>query len=228
MKRILFLAFYLVLVISFFYPFASFSEELKLIQLPSPQMSGGKPLMEALKERHSTRQFSTEKLPPQTLSNLLWAAFGLNRPDKGTGIFVSGSHTAPAAHNWQEIDIYVATAEGLYLFDWSAHLLKPVLPGDLRPLAGHPNQQFVADAPVNLIYVADLSKMPNTNDWEKEVFPFADSAVIAENVYLFCASEGLATVVRALFDRPALAKAMKLRPDQNITLEQPVGYPKKK
>ena len=105
--------------------------------------------------------------------------------------------------------------------------MKPVLSGDIGPLEGHPVQQFVADTPVNLIYVADLSKMPNTNDWEKEVFPFADSAVIAENVYLFCASKGLATVVRALIDRPALAKSMKLRPDQKITLEQPVGYTKK-
>ena len=200
-----------------------FSADLAPIQLPKPQTTGGKPLMDVFAQRHSTRQFSTEKLPAQVLSNLLWAAFGVNRPNAGAG----PSRTAPSARNWQEIDIYVATAEGLYLFDAKAHLLKPVRSGDIRVLAGAPSQKFVADAPVNLIYVADLARMQGVADADKQTYPFADAALIAENVYLFCASEGLGAVVRGMMDRPALAKAMTLRSDQKIILEQPVGYPKK-
>ena len=181
-------------------------------------MDGGKPLMQTLKERGSSREFSPEKLPLQVLSNLLWAAFGVNRPD-------SGKRTAPSARNWQEIDIYVATAEGLYLFDAKAHVLKPVLTEDIRGLTGR--QSFVKIAPINLIYVADLSKTGTLTNEEKEFYSAVHTGFISQNVYLYCASKGLATVVRASIDRPALAMAMKLRPDQRITLAQPVGYPRK-
>jgi SagB-type dehydrogenase family enzyme len=194
------------------------AQELKPIQLPKPQMDGGRPLMQTLKERGSSRDFSPEKLPLQVLSNLLWAAFGVNRPD-------SGKRTAPSAKNWQEIDIYVATADGLYLFDAKAHLLKPILAEDIRGMTGR--QSFVKIAPINLIYVADFSKTGTLTDEEKEFYSAAHTGFISQNVYLYCASEGLATVVRASIDRPALAKAMKLRPDQRITLAQTVGYPKR-
>ncbi len=197
---------------------AAFGEELKPIQLPKPQMDGGKPLMQTLKERGSSREFSPEKLPLQLLSNLLWAAFGVNRPD-------SGKRTAPSAKNWQEMDIYVATADGLYLFDAKAHLLNPILAEDIRGMTGR--QSFVKIAPINLIYVADFSKTGTLTDEQKEFYSAAHTGFISQNVYLYCASEGLATVVRASIDRPALAKAMKLRPDQRITLAQPVGYPRK-
>jgi SagB-type dehydrogenase family enzyme len=194
------------------------AQELKPIQLPKPQMDGGKPLMQALKDRRSTRAFSTEKLPLQTLGNLLWAAFGVNRPD-------SGHRTAPSAVNWQEIDIYVATADGLYLYEAKGHTLQPVLTNDLRAKTGM--QPFVKDAPLNLVYVADYSRMNVGTPEEKNLFSAADTGFIGQNVYLFCASEGLATVMRGMVDRPALAKAMKLRPDQKIILAQTVGYPKK-
>jgi SagB-type dehydrogenase family enzyme len=197
---------------------AAFGEELKPIQLPKPQMDGGKPLMQTLKERESSRDFSPEKLPLRVLSNLLWAAFGVNRPD-------SGKRTAPSAKNMQETDIYVATADGLYLFDAKAHLLKPILVEDIRGMTGR--QSFVKIAPINLIYVADFSKTGTLTNEEKEFYSAAHTGFISQNVYLYCASEGLATVVRASIDRPALAKAMKLRPDQRITLAQPVGYPRK-
>jgi SagB-type dehydrogenase family enzyme len=203
---------------------ASFSEELKPLLLPKPQMNGGKPLMDVLKERHSVRQFKADKLPGQVLSNLLWAAFGVNRPEAGN----SPSRTAPSARNWQEIDIYVATIEGLYLFDGRSHLLKPVAAGDVRSLIAPSAQKFVADAPVNLIYVADYGRMTGAAESDKQNYSYADAALIAENVYLFCASEGLGTVVRAVIDRPALGKAMGLRDDQKIVLNQPVGYPVKK
>ncbi len=196
----------------------TFAEELKLIQLPKPQLDGGKPLMQVLKDRKSSREFSSEKLPLQVLSNLLWAASGVNRPE-------SGRRTAPTASNWQEIDIYLAMAEGLYLYDAKSHLLKPVLAEDIRALAGR--QPFVKDAPLNLIYVADFSRIGRGTNEEKEFFSAADTGFIAQNVYLFCASEGLATVIRANIDKPALAKTMKLGTDQKITLSQTVGYPKK-
>ncbi len=195
-----------------------FAETFKPLQLLKPQMDGGKPLMQTLKERSSSRSFSRENLPLQVLSNLLWAAFGINRPE-------SGKRTAPSAVNWQEIDIYVATADGLSLYDAASHQLRPVLAEDIRPLTGV--QPFVKEAPVNLIYVADYSRMSGAATADRDLYSAADTGFISENVYLFCASEGLATVVRGSIDRAALAKAMKLRPDQKIILAQTVGYLKK-
>jgi len=195
------------------------AQELKPIQLPKPQMEGGKPLMQALKERKSSRAFSTEKLPPQVLGNLLWAAFGINRPE-------SGHRTAPSAMNRQEIDIYVATADGLYLYDAKGHTLQPILTNDVRAATG-PQQSFVGEAPVNLVYVADYSRTGRMPDEDKLSWSSADAGFIGQNVYLFCASEGLATVVRGSVPKADLAKTMKLRPEQKIILAQTVGYPKK-
>jgi SagB-type dehydrogenase family enzyme len=190
----------------------------KAIQLMSPQTDGGRPLMQALKDRSTSRSFGSEKLPIQVLSNLLWAAFGINRRDLG-------KRTAPSAMNSQEIDIYVVTAEGLYIYDAKALLLRPILSEDIRTLTGQ--QSFVAEAPLNLVYVADYSRMTRASQEDKVLYSAADTGFISENVYLFCASEGLATVIRGSIDRVALAKAMKLRPDQKIILSQTVGYPKK-
>jgi SagB-type dehydrogenase family enzyme len=194
------------------------AQEFNAIQLPQPNMTGGKPLMEVLKERQSSREFSTEKLPMQVMSDLLWAAFGINRPDLG-------KRTAPSAMNRQEVDIYVTTADGLYLYDAEACALQPILKEDIRAKCG--KQEFVAVAPVNLVYVADFAKMGESSDDDKKIYTAADVGFIAENVYLFCASEGLATVVRGMVDREELAKTMSLRPEQHIILAQTVGYPKK-
>ena len=218
MKRVSFVFAHWLLAVVLIWPAATSAQELKTIQLPTPQMDGGKPLMQALKERASARAFSPERLPPQTLSNLLWAAFGVNRP-------ASGGRTAPSANNSQDMDVYVATADGLFLYDGKAHALKQVLAEDIRALAGR--QAFVKDAPVNLIYVSDLSKMPRAAPEDKEFYAAVHTGLISQNVYLYCASEGLATVVRAMVDRPALARAMGLRPDQKITLAQTVGYPRR-
>ena len=138
------------------------AQDLKPIRLPLPQMDGGKPLMQALKERKSARAFSPEKLPMQTLGNLLWAAFGINRPD-------TGQRTAPSAMNRQEIDIYVATANGLYLYDAKAHALQLMLTRDLREATG--NQPFVKDAPVNLVYVADFARAGGVNAVKRIFIP---------------------------------------------------------
>ena len=191
-------------------------KELKPIQLLKPQTDGGMPLMQALKARSSSRSFSDKKLPLQVLSNMLWAAWGINRPD--------GKRTAPSAMNLQEIDVYVALEEGLYLYDARANILKPVLAEDIRAATG--GQPFVKDAPVNLIYVADHSKMGRLSAKDRDFYSAANTGFISQNVYLFCASEGLVTVVRAYVDKPALAKKMKLRPNQKIILAQTVGYPK--
>ena len=191
------------------------AEDLKSITLPAPDMAGGKPLMQALKNRQSTRQFSSEKLSLATLSNLLWAAWGVNRPD-------SGKRTAPSASNREEIDIYVATADGLYVYEAKDHRLEPVLSADLRAQTG--TQDFVGTAPLNIVYVADFAKMGSDSTEDKVFYSACDTGFIAQNVYLFAASEGLGTVVRGGIDRAALAKAMHLRPDQHITLAQTVGY----
>ncbi|MBT3311266.1 MAG: SagB/ThcOx family dehydrogenase [Desulfobacterales bacterium] len=210
---------FLILVILIICPVLTFGEELKPVKLMEPQMDIGRPLMQVLKDRKTSRIYSSEKLPDQELSNLLWAAFGVNR--QGTG-----KRTAPSAKNWKEIDIYVSTADGLYLYDAITHALNPILKDDIRSLTG--TQSFVKKVPVNLIFVADFSKIPIPEEEAKVFISAADTGFISQNVYLYCASEGLATVVRGSVDRPALAKAMKLRPEQRIVLSQSVGYPKKK
>ncbi len=194
------------------------AQELKPIELPKPDTIGGKPLMQVLKNRHSDREFSTDTLPWPVLSNLLWAACGINRAE-------SGKRTAPSAVNWQEVEVYVATAHGLYLYDPAKHVLQAVLAEDIRDKTGV--QPFVKEVPINLIYVADLAKITRASDTDKAFYSAADAAFISENVYLFCASEGLATVVRGSVDRTALATIMKLRPDQRVILAQSIGYPKK-
>ncbi len=208
----------LVLALLFVCPNLFYPQELKEIKLPTPQMDGGKPLMQALRDRHSYREFSTDELPLQVLSNLLWAGFGINRPD-------SGKRTAPSAVNWQNIDIYVALSKGLFLYDAKENVLKPVLAEDIRAATG--TQAFVKDVPLNLVYVADFSKIPRQTEEVKNFYSAAHTGFISQNVYLYCASEGLATVVRGLIDREAMAKRMKLRPEQKVMLCQSVGYPKK-
>ena len=194
------------------------AQDAKPMELLKPKMEGGMPLMQALRTRQSTRAFSPEKLQPQMLSDLLWAAFGINRPD-------SGRRTAPSAKNFQEIDIYVAMAEGVYLYDAQKHVLVPVTQTDVREAAT--TQAYAKDAPVHLLYVADYSKMKDTPDETKLLFAGADTGFISQNVYLFCASEGLATVVRAGMDKPALTKTLGLGENRRLILEQPVGLPKK-
>jgi SagB-type dehydrogenase family enzyme len=185
--------------------------------LPAPQTEGGKPLMQALKERRTTRSFAEQPLPPQVLSNLLWAAFGVNRPD--------GHRTAPSARNWQEIDVYVALAEGLYVYDARAHALKRVVAKDLRAAAG--TQSHAREAPVTLVYVADERRMSSADEETRRTYAAADTGFIAQNVYLLCASEGLGSIVYASIDRDRFAQAAGLRPEQRITLAQSVGYPKR-
>jgi len=186
------------------------------IQLPEPDRTGGMPLMEALANRHSTREFTNDSIQPQTMSDLLWAAWGINRRN--------GKRTAPSAMNRQEIDIYVATPEALYLYQPATNRLKRVLSGDIRALSGL--QPYVATAPLNLIYVADLDRLQLIESFDDAPSDtYANCGFIAQNVYLFCASKGLGCVVRSSIDKESLGKKMKLRPHQKILLGQTVGYP---
>jgi SagB-type dehydrogenase family enzyme len=187
----------------------------KAIPLPAPRKDGGRPLMQVLQDRQSQREFRREPLPLPMLSNLLWAAFGINRPD--------GRRTAPSASNRQEIDIYVAMPEGLYLYEPRSHGLKLIVAEDLRGATG--TQPFAAEAAIDLVFVADQSKMSAGSGDDRVLYAGADTGFISQNVYLYCASEGLATVVRGSVNRPGLARRMQLRPDQRIILAQSVGYP---
>jgi len=187
------------------------------ILLPPPVTTGGMPLMQALAARHTAREFKDTRLPQQLLSNLLWAAFGINRP-------ASDGRTAPSAHGVQEIGIYVVMADGAYLYDARRNVLRLVVSRDIRALTGL--QAFVRDAPVDLVYVADFARFTRDTAADKTFYSAADTGFISQNVYLFCASEGLATTVRSYIDRPALAKAMRLAPNQHVILAQSVGLAK--
>ncbi len=191
------------------------AQEGETVSLPEPQRTGGMPLFEALGNRQSSRSFSPHELTRQDLSNLLWSAFGVNRDD--------GRRTAPSARNWQQIDIYVITAGGWYMYDATRHALRKLGNEDLREYAG--TQDFVAAAPLNLIYVSDHDRMSGATLENREFHSATDVGFISQNVYLFCASEGLATVVRGLVDREKLHDMLKLRPSQHVILGQTVGYP---
>lgn len=195
-------------------PLPPMGESTPLRALPSPSLSGGMPLMSALSSRQSLREFAPEPLPEQVLSDLLWAAGGINRHD------VDG-RTAPSAMNAQEVLLYVAMPQGLFLYEPKPHALALVVASDVRRVTG--NQDFVDTAPLDLVYVADHRRMKRVPAAQREAYAHATAGAMAQNVYLYCASEGLATVIRAWFDREALARAMGLQADHQLLLSQTVG-----
>jgi len=182
------------------------------IDLPAPQKTGGMPLMETLAKRATVRALDTRALTPQQLSDLLWAAFGINRPD--------GRRTAPSARNWQETDLYLLLPSGAYVYDATHHRLNQVGTEDIRTAGGG------QPAPTILIFVADLAKPGGGNIEGKKNTANIDAGYISQNVYLYCASAGLATGFRGSADRAALTAKLKLREDQLIIGAQSVGYPK--
>jgi nitroreductase len=184
--------------------------------LSKPQLDGENALLKIIQARKSTREYSDRPIPEQVLSNLLWAAFGVSRPE-------TGLRTTPTARNYQEIDVYVAMAEGLYLYHAVEHQLELVLDEDVRALTGM--QDFTGIVPVNLIYVSDPTRLDEEARKTADAYSPFNVGFIGENVYLYCVTEGLATVVRGAIDRKVLAHAMHLRPDQRILLAQTVGYP---
>ena len=197
------------------------------IMLVKPEADGGKSVLAALKERMTNRNVSAEKLPAQMLSNLLWAAFGVNR-EEGALRGRTG-RTAASASNSQEIDLYVALPEGVYLYEAIPHRLSPVVSGDFRARSG---RRAAATAPVNIFYVVDIAKYskapfqePGLKDPEvQKSYYFVATGLIAGNVYLFAASQGLAAWFHNC-DKENTAKMLKLRPDQHVLFAQTVGYP---
>ena len=179
------------------------------IQLPTPDKKGGKPLMQALSERKSIREFHEKELPDEVLSNLLWAANGFNREDK---------RTAPTANNRQELELYAVMKSGVYFYNAREHKLALVKKGDYRKSTR--TQAFVADAPVNILFVSDSGKASGKN------YAYTDCGFVSQNIYLFCASEGLATVVRGSYDKKSLEELLQLPANQEVLLTQTVGYPK--
>ncbi|MHC4725861.1 MAG: nitroreductase family protein [Planctomycetota bacterium] len=206
---------------------SSFAENLQPITLLKPQTEGGKSMLAALWERKTNRNISSRQLPPQVLSNLLWAAFGINRESAS---FRKPGRTAPSASNSQEIDLYVALAEGVYLYEALPHRLKPVVAGDLRARS---NRRAAKTAPMNIFYVADLSRydmgpqQPDRNIGDPEVqksYYYVATGLIAQNVYLFAASYGLAAWFHNC-DKQNTAKELKLKSEQRVLFAQTVGYP---
>jgi hypothetical protein len=200
--------------------------QLKPISLPKPEMDDGKSVLAALKERKTTRDISTKELPPQVLSNLMWAAFGVNR-EKGS--FGKLGRTAASASNSQEIDLYVALPEGVYLYEAVPHRLTPIVAGDFRGRAG---RGAAASAPVNIFFVVDLARydtgpgQPDRRIGDPEVqksYYYTDTGLIAANVYLFAVSQGLAAWFHNC-NRDGAAKDFNLRADQRVLFAQTVGY----
>ncbi len=192
------------------------AEEANAPVLPPARKTGGKPLIEALMLRRSTREYSDQTLPPQILSDLLWAAFGINRP--------SGDRTAPYWRHIMVIDVYASMADGVWLYDPKQHALVPHSREDIRAQTGQ--QDFVGAAPLNLIYVAHGERMQDVAPEERRLYASVDAGFIGQNVYLFCASEGLATVFRGAVDTTKLGRTMQLGKDQFVTFAQTVGYPR--
>jgi nitroreductase len=195
---------------------SGFAADKTAIELPAPRREGGRPLLEALKLRQSIREYSDRPLPVQVLSDLLWSAFGINRP--------SGDRTAPCWRHVMVIDVFAAMADGVWLYEPKRHVLLPHLDGDIRPQTGL--QEFVAKAPLNLIYVAHGERMRDISAEERRLYASVDAGFIGQNVYLFCASEGLATVFRGAIDYSKLARTMQLGAGQFVAFAQTVGYPR--
>jgi hypothetical protein len=203
------------------------ARDLHPIELPKPGMEGFNSVLAALRERKTTRDISSRKLPTELLSSLLWAAFGVNRE---TAAFGRPGRTAPSASNSQEIELYVAMLEGVFLYEAIPHRLTPVAVGDLRRLAvrnGSP------EAPIHILYIADPSRFdlgssqpdPFMGDPEiQKSYYYADAGFIAQNVNLFAASEGLAAWFHNC-DRAGLARELRLCPEQLVLFAQSVGYP---
>ena len=203
----------------------------QIINLPRPQTHGGKPVMVALSRRKTDRNLGAQPLSPQTISNLLWAAFGVNRRKGPFGFF---GRTAASASNSQEIEVYVALPKGTYRYEAGPHRLQLAAPGDLRTLAiGRGQSPMGAQAPVRLIFVVNLNKFKTAGFqepglWDKETqkaYYYVDTGLIAGNVYIFAASQGLAAWFHNC-DRAGLAKSLKLKPSQLALFGQTVGYAK--
>lgn len=197
-------------------PQPSLGDAPRRIELPAPVREGGLPLMQALGQRRSSRDFRGDPLTMQTMSDLLWAAGGVNREGDG--------RTTPSALNAREIVVYVALPQGAYRYEPTSHALTLAAGADLRRVTGY--QDFVDEAPMDLVFVADHARMALVPAQQREAFAYVAAGAAAQNVYLYCASSGLSAVLRAWIDREAIAQALGLSMGEQVLLSQTVGYPK--
>jgi SagB-type dehydrogenase family enzyme len=192
------------------------ASEPQAIQLPAPKWGRNATLQQALQERKTSREFAGQPLSKAVLSGLLWAGFGINRPE-------NAHRTAPSAMNAQEIDLYVAMPEGVFTYDPQANELKRVLIGDVR--AKTTSQAFATNSAVVLLFIADFAKQTKARPESKERYATFDAGCIVQNIYLYCASEKLGAVVYDL-DQKTMGELLELRPDQRVIMAQAVGVPK--
>jgi nitroreductase len=210
------------------------SQGLLKVKLPKPTLSRSTSVFKALQQRKTVREISDKKLSWQVLSNLLWAAYGVNRK---TGPFGIPGRTAASASNSQEIDLYIAMLEGIYLYEALHHSLVPVIAGDFRTLAIGPGQaNLVVNAPVQIIYITDVYKLTHTSGYQEpglqdpeiqKSYYYVDTGLIAGNVYLFAASQDLASWFHNC-NKPVLKEILNLRVDQRVLFGQTIGYPTEK
>ncbi|MDR1173021.1 MAG: SagB/ThcOx family dehydrogenase [Bacteroidales bacterium] len=194
------------------------AQDLKVIQLNVPDKTRGSAVMKALSDRQSAREYATKSLQPQDLSDLLWAANGVNRAD--------GKRTAPSCRDFQDVEVYVILPEGAYLYDARAHALNPISAGDYRGAVAGSGQDFAKTAPLSIVLVADMTKYGNMSEGSK-LMAAVDVGIVCQNINVACAGLGLATVPRASMNQAALKTALKLTDKHLLLMNNPIGYPKK-
>jgi SagB-type dehydrogenase family enzyme len=206
------------ITVMFFFVATMNAQDLKQIKLPTPDKTRGVSIMKAFNDRHSDRTYAPDKLSQQDLSDLLWAANGINRPD--------GKRTAPSCRDFQEVVVYIILPEGAYLYDEKAHALTLLTEGDYRPaVAG--GQDFVKAAPLCIVLSADLTRFGGTINEGTKLMASVDVGIVCQNINLACAGLGLATVPRATMDQATLKRVLKLKDTDLLLMNNPVGYPKK-
>ena len=213
MKRII-----IIFTVSLISTISMYSQDLQDIKLNNPDKSRGSAVMKALSDRESVREYDTKELSLQDLSDLLWAANGINRPD--------GKRTAPSAMNRQEIDVYVVNKDGAYLYDAATNTLKGLTKGDFRKAVAA-SQDFAAKAPVSIVLVANLEKLGDPAAANTRITAGMDAGIVSQNINIFCAAVGLATVPRGTMNQDELKTILKLSDNQSLMLNNPVGFPKK-
>jgi Nitroreductase len=196
---------------------AAYAQQLQEIKLNDPDKGRGTAVIKALSDRVSVREFNEKALDIQDLSDLLWAANGINRPD--------GRRTAPTASNKQEIDVYAILPEGAYLYDAEAHSLKPIEKGDFRALVAGP-QEFAQSAPISLVIVANLEKLGDATLEQTRLIAAVDVGIVCQNINIFCSAVGFANVPRATMNKAELQKVLKLSETQIPLMNNPLGYQK--
>ena len=204
-------------LLGFLCAFAIQAQELRAIKLNAPDKTRGLAIMKALDERQSIREYAADRIKPQDLSDLLWAANGINRPD--------GRRTAPSCRNFQDVEIFVVLPEGAYYYNAQEHALEPVSAGDYRSAVAA-GQDFAKEAPLSIVLVADMTKYGNMSENSK-LMAAIDVGIVCQNINVACAGLGMATVPRGTMDQAILRTALKLKDNHILLINNPVGYPKK-